>query len=265
MHPQLKVAYRGSSRKDYDEQICRALDRGERLRAFDLAMALEAVEAQQSNSRDDELSIDGRKRAIDRTTVQHLTSPKRSIPNFFTWASRHTFCTETTAFHLNRRFEIYEIPSAARKYRIQDDFMGALADFFIKEDRFCPLWFNERSGGVPIGGRRVHTDISLLQYKKIRVWPYVRVQTKSVQLHRRVNPPANVQARPSDSKWPYGRRDTCILKNYDPLIRREGHVDLNGGASPLASHERRRSSPPLSRRKHRRTCYDLPTNISQRR
>jgi hypothetical protein len=213
LHPELKDAYRASSRKGYEEQICRTLDRSERIRAFDLSRAL--------NKGTDTFG-----------TVDLLETPKRSLTNYFNSRSTHTFFTATTAFHLNGRAEIRSIDEAAARYGISDDFVGALADFFNRSATSAP-WFNERSGGRAIGGPRLHDNSATLYFTHIRLWNYVRVQTRSVQLHRKINPAIQVQASPPNDEWVYGRQDTCVMKNYDPERMVDGRVNIAKGADTL--------------------------------
>ena len=143
--------------------------------------------------------------------------------------SKLTFNTHTTAFHLTSRSIAHSIENAARLYHIEYDFYDALAEFF--NDRSSSRPFprgNRRAAGILLPTR---PDYRNLDFHNIRIWPYVRVQTKSVQLHRFTNPSVPLQAQQPghDGVWIYGRRDACIVTNRDPTEEASGFVDLNNG------------------------------------
>ena len=168
MHVALKVAYRGSNRKDFEEQICRTLDRDERLRYFDLLCAFGESYRVALDDRETDLEpnpdIDQNHHWLaGLNTVQPLTGPRRPITDYFESAthSKHTFTTPTTAFHLISKFTTHSIEDAARLYHIEYDFYSALLDFF-----HSPI----RSKRRPL--RRVDDlDYRELEFSRIRIWP----------------------------------------------------------------------------------------------
>lgn len=222
LHPELKTAYRCSSRRNYEEQVCRNLDRGERLRCLELVQALDISDAVSatdvSNSCGTDQFLDFNADAVhprlrNLPTFGKLTTRNRDPTNYFMSKMNRTFHTETTAFHLRKKFLRLKVDEAAIIYGIEHDFKTACLEFF-RRSRY----------------HEAHRyPSSSLYFEEIRTWPYVRIQTVSVQPHRKVNPSMQLQAGPPDNLWTYGRKDAFILKNYDPKLFREGPINLSKG------------------------------------
>jgi hypothetical protein len=189
---------------EYNSQICRSLDRSEKLRLFDLATAICALEPDITFNEGDWVST------LD--TAQR-SGPPRAIPDLFHWSPPSggsstpfpppTFSTNTTAFHLNTKpnvsrmpldefsalFDIVDLPVAIKAFLAQ----------YLREPQTCK-----------IGGRQGNQDDRRVPFDDVKVWHSAQVQNLSSTGGLRV--PQRVFAVPPSDAWPLGRYDTAIFR-----------------------------------------------------
>ena len=189
---------------EYNSQICRSLDRSEKLRLFDLATAICALEPDAMFEEQDWAS------ALE--TVEH-TGPPRAVSNLFRQLPPsnnpsprfllHTFSTSTTAFHFNLR------PNAS-KVSLDDcsttfdipDLSTSINDFlahYLHEPQTCN-----------IGGRQGRSDDRRVPFDSVKMWHSVQVQNLNSSGGLRV--PQRLFATPPSDSWPLGRYDVAIFR-----------------------------------------------------
>jgi hypothetical protein len=236
----------------YEAQICRYLDRVEKIADFHLATAIrtagidfrnksyekfdEEEMEDKSDDEDDEFRVSSTADLLAQlqTSSDFKIGPKRVTRNLFHLASliqqgfstasslvplRTLQCTVNVAFHLNR------IPSLRRKL-IDDvattfgvnDFGPAITDFICRlrnrpdEDR--------DSGHISlVGGRRIAAaGIRSLSVQHVEVWSKMRLQTKAYHYPHVILPASTINAAPPSKEWPNGRFDPVVV-NVDASKR----------------------------------------------
>lgn len=254
----VKTPWRMTNHKDWMEQVCRILDQWEKRRLFEELRQLDEDERRShAHTENEDNWEDGEDDDITKETVPIPTwiatleeknvpaLPARSPTDYFASLQRerppkHTFTSldKSVAFHLTLRPTKHTIVEASSLYHLPD-LRPALADFFSFEklrDGEANLWKNPRFPGRPIGGDRRSNAHGALHFHEIRVWPNIRIQKRSVQLDHIILPSQQLQAwHPSrNPEWPYGRYDTCILRN-NPRKPVNGFINLrnNGGSFVL--------------------------------
>lgn len=202
---------------EYHMQICRHLDREEKMLMFDLATT--AHESLSTDPLDDAiLDIDDFALDIDEQPIGRPAAgcgcPKREIPNFFsvntvappdppTSSVPRTFATSTTGFHLRVRPNITraEIDVVATDFHIPN-LRVSIRDFLSHY-----LYDQETRR---ISGRQGLMDYRLLPFDEIRVWHSVQVQNYNSDGGLR--PPQRLFASPPSDDWPSGRCDTMLFR-----------------------------------------------------
>ncbi|KAI0039113.1 hypothetical protein FA95DRAFT_1504627 [Auriscalpium vulgare] len=217
----VKNPFRSSNRRDFDSQICRYLDREEKCRSFDMALALQGL----ASARHEDAPSGTNEDDLDPSVVVDApqTSWRRlTVRNYFKLAalpspSQRTLSTASTAFHLNLRPAIAQVTvdEAASLYNLPD-LRPALVDYMTRR--------HQGSGPSPyvIGGRRAAPQRASLPFDHLEVWHNVRIQTRSVYGDHPVLPPQNVHACPPSESWPYGRCDNALVID-DPSVIWPGH------------------------------------------
>jgi len=190
---------------EYNSQICRSLDRSEKLRLFDLATALSSLEP------DTALNLD-ENWLSNLETVEPL-GPPRVIPDFFHWhpppeerstpSPLRTFSTKTTAFHLNIKANVSKMSLCdfSSLFKIPN-LPISIVDFlthYLHDQRFRK-----------IGGRQGSSDNPHIPFDNVKIWHSVLVQNLSSNNGLRV--PQRLFAVPPSDAWPFGRYDTAIFR-----------------------------------------------------
>jgi hypothetical protein len=231
---EIKYPARRTNNNDYDPQICRHLDREEKLRRFAIATTLkshstyrdpdpspEEVPEEEEGEKEDMKEDDDEWEPDDpRTALLEEMNHTRVTTNYFSKALQvarevlpytpRTFIAGGTAIHLN-----YNPSRTGVKIEdIADDFdvpdlYAALSDFLRHDVR-------DRGAVHRVGPRRrpMIDRPSTLPFDRVQVWHTVRLQQTSFHDSSIVLPAQTIHASPSGPGWPKGRRD-AVLVNVD--------------------------------------------------
>lgn len=228
--------------QDYEAQICRSLDRRDKLRRFELATSIRAAGVQfgegGSDASDDELhsdeddEISSHTRVVNRTSTLHATikptsnvsGPKRQQIDYFarardlalknlptTYRPFRTFTCANTAFHLSRDPSMrLTVAIASEKFDLPD-LQQALSDYLHHTADPDINMFT-----LPIGGQRPRAAAGgNLPFTSIQIWTSMRMQVKQYHYPQEAAEPRTVMVSPSSEEWPTGHYDT-VLVNTDP-------------------------------------------------
>ena len=207
----IKIPGRAGNKHDYDEQICRHLDRQEKCENFTLAMKIKLGEDLNKEDEDDH----------ENASVSN--GGARQISDYFQRAQQleegiyiganppkpfRTFATSVTAYHLNNAPTLTNmtIDGAAETFLL-DDLRAALGDYLERDATAVHV----------IGGRRRAPPNCNLPFERIQVWCKVRMQLKSYH-EQRLEPSQVIHAQPPSEAWPHGRYDAVIV-NVDPKFK----------------------------------------------
>lgn len=204
----------GNNQK-YEAQICRSLDRTDKICRFELAISL----------RDSSIMDDDDENWIDDTdtnpTPASVFIPRRKLVDYFQKADRlscgqipnaplpyRTFYNSSTAFHLTRdpTYGKLSVDSAATQFGIAD-LCPALADYLRRVSV-------TRSNVLPtstISGRQISQPRCVLPFESLQVWSRVRIQQKQVHAPSRVSDPRALLAEPPSEEWSLGHFDTALI------------------------------------------------------
>ncbi|KAF7981243.1 hypothetical protein HWV62_34611 [Athelia sp. TMB] len=239
----VKDPARGGNNQDYEAQIVRALDRTDKLRRFDLATSIRAAGVQfgshhiQSayleNDIEEDEDVDDLHHIDTSETLlktirpaSSLTGPKRHPVNYFADAAHlatlalngqtekklplplRTFTCGATSFHLNRdpSFSL-TVDDASKVYNLPD-LRQALADYL--KDATDP-GINVMNS--IIGTRRTSLPGCSLSFDSIRIWPKIRMQSKTFHDTECVAEPRTVMCAPPSEEWVFGQSDTVLVNN----------------------------------------------------
>jgi Plavaka transposase len=246
-HAHIKVVKepgRSGNNHSYESQICRYLDRLEKIRNFSLSTSIRGAGVQFGGSKasaqqepEEEEEEEGFRDDFISTTEELLpflwtsgydTGSSR-VPDYFHKADlvrrgllgltkggqslkppRTHQCTENTLYHLIRdpSFSKKTIAEVAQLYSIPD--LAAAIGSFIS--RICIDPSNSHIDSVG-GRRRVYRES--LPISHIQVWKKVRIQTTSYHHPHDKLVPYTINAAPPTLGWPYGQFDS-VLFNVDP-------------------------------------------------
>ena len=246
--PLVKDPARSGNNQGYESQICRYLDRLEKIRNFDLAIAIRsagvhfgAVPDKEGVRQGDEEGQDDEEEEIvdENFTVSstsellsllstasgyHPESP-RSITDFFHRAelikrgllsNQSSLCPRRTyrsadniVYHLGRD-PTYPRQSMtdAAQLFCIPDLPAAIGDFISR------IRSNPTNGFINIvGGRRLIPNLSPVFY--LQIWNKLRLQTTAYHHPHNILPPATMNFAPPSDSWPCGHFDSAIF-NTDP-------------------------------------------------
>lgn len=238
----IKNPGRAGNNQGYDAQICRGLDRMDKVRRFDLATSIReagldfgkgdesGIDEDSSDEGDMEDDETGEHHIHQTSTllasinpVSNLAGPPRSPKNYFKLAKDlldgkypharqpyRTFSIPSTAFHLTRdpTFRNLSIDDASSQFGLSD-LCPALADFIKR------IAHDGLDMPLPIGGRRAASSNAGLPFDSIRVWSKVQIQGRKYHMPNEVLEARTVLAAPSSTEWPLGHFDT-VIANVDP-------------------------------------------------
>lgn len=229
--------------QNYEEQICRYLDRMDKIRRFDLATAIQnanvklvshanKVPATHEGVTEDHLPNLLPPHYVDNTasllanidTVTNLSNSSRVTVNYFEEAVAllrgespnavmpfRTFSAGTSAFHLNHNatFKLMTVDAVADAYKLPD-LQDAIAHYVQRVS-------HGEQHIRTLGGRRPALSVQTLPFDKLRVqvWTRVRIQTISYFDPKQVLEPRTLEAEPPFDELPHGRYSS-VLVNVDP-------------------------------------------------
>ncbi|KAF7972624.1 hypothetical protein HWV62_17370 [Athelia sp. TMB] len=247
----VKDPAQNGNNQNYESQIVRALDRLDKLRRFDLATSIRAagihfganqmqpedLEAEGGSGSNDEWedtedsnkpsNINTTKALLERIhPTSSLSGPKRRAVNYFLTANRlailaavvpspknlpfplRTFTSGSTSFHLARdpSFSL-SVDDACSLFKLPD-LRQALSDYW--RDAADPV-INVLT--TIIGTRCTSLPGCSLPFDSIRIWPSIRMQSKTFHYPERVAEPRTVMAAPPSEEWPFGQCDTVLVNN----------------------------------------------------
>ena len=204
---------------DYSSQICRHLDRAEKIHFFDLATGIleslaEGVDDPSSSDLDDDaMAHEPEGSWLSKLpTLRPVDGTRRPIPDFFNAqpppshlpsALHRTFIVNETAFRLNVKPNVTRTPvdDAAIEFNIPD-LQLSISDWFID--------YLSNPTTRTISGRQGSAHDVQLPFMDIRVWHSVQVQNHDAAggLRR----PQRLFAQPPSHDWPFGRCDTALFR-----------------------------------------------------
>ena len=201
----------------YEVQICRDLDRTNKLHHFELATAIRDPHLTPSDVwNDTDTCEDNRDDPMALSLAQLVKGQLRTPNDYFDDATLlqndchalcpfRTFANPHTAFRLNRHpnFKQMTVEDAATKFGLPD-LCPALADFMHH-------YALDISDSYTIEGQRWAAASNSFEFSKIEVWSGVHIQTKAFYDIDRVMPSQLVNACPPCNDWPLGCYDNVIV------------------------------------------------------
>lgn len=231
--------------QDYEAQICRSLDRSDKIRRFELATSIRAAgvhfgqpakhNADPDDWDDNNIDDDAiTPHVIDRTstllvTIQStstIAGTNRQQIDYFVSAHSlalknrlevplplRTFTSANTAFHLTRDPSMsLSVDDTSVKFDLPD-LRQALADY-IRHTADPSINILT----LQIGGWRSAAPGCRLPSDMLRIWTKVRMQVTKFHYPGVAAEPRTVMSSPSLEEWPTGQYDT-VLVNTDPNQR----------------------------------------------
>ncbi|KAH8109742.1 hypothetical protein DFH11DRAFT_1515182 [Phellopilus nigrolimitatus] len=235
-----KIPYRSTNRKEYASQMCRFLDRQERVRLFDWLLewnkcqtdatadfpaGTTAAERRHSNM------ITSDDRHMRQSTYEHLVNIflPATVPSYF--EHKRAICNDTTAII---------IPSRHSQRHL--GLIAAMALYGIPDLRKELIqYFKSADFGVDRNGLRV-----LLPFNTMHTWWNVSVQLRHPQDEDSALPKVKVLATPPSKNLPLGRYNFVLCKE-SPDSKVQGH--FVGQVRLLFEgvyHDLRKDSVPLA-------------------
>ena len=185
-----KIPYRATNRKGYAEQMCRFLDRAERVRLFSSLIAWHSRSDGTMTSR---MSAEQRQRVFEKLAGKFLPAPVQNV-----FQRKTALCSDTTAFQLRKNPNLTEARiDAMQELHDLPNFEDDLRNYFL--------------------GPRVRQDISL-PFCSVDTWDRVRIQLKDPQDKEIVLPPltsscvANPRSDGSKGQETIGRFNFVLLR-----------------------------------------------------
>jgi hypothetical protein len=214
---EIKDPARHTNNNDYDPQICRYLDRQEKLRRFAIATTLRSYNpvdvAEKNEGEEDNIDHDEWELSDPRTALLEEMNQTRITTNYFSKATQfdtlshrqlayppRTFIGGTTAIHLNydpSRNGV-KVVDISVDYNIPD-LHFALSDFLQRDARGRGIVHEVASR------RRLLIDRPpIIPFNRVQVWHSVHLQQTSFHNSSIVLPAQTVHASPSGPGWPKG-------------------------------------------------------------
>lgn len=216
--------------RNFEQQICRHLDRADKCRMFDLATSIRdadvdfgqsPIQDENGDNEDEDDGIDFLQDTAELlqriTPASHLAGPKRAIANYFSRALQlpqvpnarvpyRTFVSGDTGFQLNRDPSSKQVTLAEvmEKFHLPD-LEGAVRHYIHR------VASGIKDARIFIGGRRQAVSDKPFPFLKLQYWSTLRIQRKSYHLCDQILLPQTVNASPPDASWPFGRGDAVIV------------------------------------------------------
>jgi hypothetical protein len=234
----VKDPARSGNNHRYESQICRYLDRLEKVRNFNLFTAIResgvefghALDNIEGEDSEEEKATDG---GVVATTTSQLL-PFLWTSNYCTGAPRITDyfyqanllnrgllnlsslhpprtyqSAENIVYHINR-LPTYRltIAGAAQLFNIPD-LPGAIGSFILRVTK------DPENPYIDSVGARRHIHHDPLPVSQLQIWDKMRIQTTSYHQPHNICPPQTIIAAPPSPDWPHGHFDTGLV-NTDP-------------------------------------------------
>ena len=235
----IKDPARSGNNQNYESQICRYLDRLDKLRQFDLATAIkeakvdfravpgaeeDSLEGEEAHRLDEgDLLVTSSSSLLTHIDpVSSLSGPSRNIADYFYRASelkqslqhrqdiplplRTIACSSHVAIHLSRdpSYKRLLVDEVAQMYHIPD-LRPALADYLQRISTGCD------QGPLDVKGRRLSQANCDLPFDRLEVWKKVYVQSKAYHHPHTVLPPQSINALPPSNSSSLGQFDNVIM------------------------------------------------------
>ena len=164
-----KQPYKSTNRKGYAEQMCRYLDRGERIRMFSALMEWHSFGDLAAADEGDRV-----KNRFQQLVGRFLPPPVRNV-----FQVRSSLCSATTAFQLRQKPNSKDIPLEGVQLQYEvPNFIDDLRRYFL-------------------GSRAQH--FTRLPFDSLNTWWRVRIQLKDPQDSKVLLPPSGKYLRPKIS------------------------------------------------------------------
>ena len=241
----IKDPARSGNNNDYEPQICRYLDRLDKIRQFDLATSIREARIdfrKGPGADEDSLEVEGH--GLDESDlllvtssssllthidpVSSLSGPSRQIFDCFYRAAelkrslsnrqdvllplRTQACTRRVAFHLGRdpSYKRLLVDEVAVMYRIPD-LRPALSDYLQRTSNNL-----DTQNRLDVGGRRLSQAHCDLPFSHLEVWKKVYLQSKTYHYPHTILPAQAINALPPlNSPSSLAQFDNVIM-NIDP-------------------------------------------------
>ena len=230
--------------QNYEAQICRYLHRSDKIRQFDLAMALREANIDfggtDVDGGDDSDESDWDSDDEDSHKIRHVSATSDLLENicsvsslagssrypvdYFQIASklksgeihnapfpyRTHQSSPQVAFHLTRdpNHKRLLIAEVATKYNLPD-LQAALGDYLHRMNSEPAV--HKKAFIRTIGGRRVSPDNCSLPFTHLEVWERVRIQSKGYFFPHEILPPQTINACPPTSANSLRNNDAVIV------------------------------------------------------
>lgn len=250
---EIKDPARAGNNQNYEDQICRFLDRREKCRGFDLATSIleagvdfgEALQDHGPNNQSDtsDMDVDLNESDIDDapdnnnriTSTSDLLDQIHPVSNL--GGSQRT---KSDYFNIAKELQSGRYPHAPRPFRTFTDPIACTAFQLNRRASFKIMLVDEaaelykisdlrpaladflqrlRSGvkAHNVAGRRTSAHNAYLPFDSLQIWSSFRIQSKSYHRPHTPLPPRTINASPPSDKtaWTFGRYDPMVL-NGDP-------------------------------------------------
>lgn len=236
----IKDPARSGNNQNYEPQICRYLDRLDKLRQFDLATSIREAKVDfraRPDAEEDILEGDGLDESdllVTSTSsllthidpVSSLSGPSRNIVDYFYHASelkrslqhhqdiplplRTRACSSHVAIHLSRdpAYKRLLVDEVAQMYNIPD-LRPALADYLQR------ITTADEKAPLDVKGRRLSHANCDLPFDRLEVWKKVYLQSKAYHHPHTILPPQSINALPPPNPSSLGQFDNVVM-NVDP-------------------------------------------------
>jgi len=208
---EIKMPAEATNNQNYEEQICRYLDRQEKCSLFEQATSICTASADVSrkdNSSDQPVPLHATHSVIDyfHVAMQLEQGIDPHAPRPF-----RTFAGPCTAFHLARKpnTKQLDVDEVAAMFQLPD-LKPALADYLQRALAGADVY--------AIGGHRRAAPSCPLEFPKLEVWSSFRIQSKSFHNLGKPLEARTVNCSPPDKSYPFGLCD-AVLVNTNPTMR----------------------------------------------
>ena len=182
-----KIPYKATNRKAHAEQMCRYLDRRERMRLFSALTTWHSVSDETMLS---SFTAEQRKKAFQQLAGRFLPATVRNV-----FERKTALCSDTTAFQLRKKPNYAEASIDERQelFRLRN-FREDLRSYFL--------------------GSRSRQDTPL-PFSSLSIWDRVRIQLKDPQDKELVLPAVTIVANPhgEENKDEPGRFNFVMLRD----------------------------------------------------